>query len=553
MFYKAFRLFRTVKYLKWSQIYWRAYYRMTRGRAKLTEPPKRASYEKPQINFINKKPSMKNAREFIFFNQVGNLDEIGWQGKERSKLWRYNQHYFDNLNSLEAHKYVCNHSQLISEWISHNPIGLGVGWDPYPTSLRIVNWIKWDITHQALSKSQTYLLAQMSQYLLTRVEKHLRGNHMLANAKALIFAGLYFEGIDADKWLLQGANILNEELPEQILEDGGHFEQSPMYHSIILEDLLDIKNIFLSFTQPEAVEFHDIIDLLNTKITKMLFWLHTMIHPDGEISFFNDSTFGIASQPTQIFGYAQRLGFQIQYKKKGKLTLLSSSGYFRILYPKIFLLGNIGDICARYIPGHAHADTLSFEMSVGNKRVFVNSGISKYGTDCGRIWQRSTHAHSTLTINDKNSSEVWSGFRVGRRAKVKGVETKFEDNGGYRILAQHTGYVHLKGKPVHEREWKITKNKLTISDKVYGVGAFDVAVYYYLSPDFKLTVCGTNSFKVVNQSNQAMGLLSVDNADVSVRNTQWYPGFGLSVENLCIVLSKKVYPKDILSVTFELI
>ena len=50
-----------------------------------------------------------------------------------------------------------------------------------------------------------------------------------------------------------------------------------------------------------------------------------------------------------------------------------------------------------------------------------------------------------------------------------------------------------------------------------------------------------------------MGLLSVDNADVSVRNTQWYPGFGLSVENLCIVLSKKVYPKDILSVTFELI
>ena len=33
------------------------------------------------------------------------------------------------------------------------------------------------------------------------------------------------------------------ELPEQILADGGHFELSPMYHALVLEDLLDLVNI----------------------------------------------------------------------------------------------------------------------------------------------------------------------------------------------------------------------------------------------------------------------------------------------------------------------
>ena len=38
-------------------------------------------------------------------------------------------------------------------------------------------------------------------------------------------------------------SILKKELSEQILPDGGHYELSPMYHSIILEDILDLHNI----------------------------------------------------------------------------------------------------------------------------------------------------------------------------------------------------------------------------------------------------------------------------------------------------------------------
>ena len=82
------------------------------------------------------------------------------------------------------------------------------------------------------------------RFLRKRLEIHLLGNHLFANAKALVFAGLYFTGNEADEWLGKGLAILEREVPEQVLRDGGHFERSPMHHGIILEDLLDLLNVF---------------------------------------------------------------------------------------------------------------------------------------------------------------------------------------------------------------------------------------------------------------------------------------------------------------------
>ena len=82
-----------------------------------------------------------------------------------------------------------------------------------------------------------------SYALEKRIESHLLGNHLFANAKALVFAGTYFSGAEADRWLNRGISILEREIPEQILLDGGHFELSTMYHALIFEDLLDLCNL----------------------------------------------------------------------------------------------------------------------------------------------------------------------------------------------------------------------------------------------------------------------------------------------------------------------
>ena len=175
-----------------------------------------------------------------FLNLNGDLNKLGWQNNQRSKLWRYNQHYFDDLNSVDAKKRVNWHKNIIEIWVKDNPLAFGLGWDPYPTSLRIVNWVKWVKKGNNLSENAIQSLAVQSRWLAKRIEWHLLGNHLFVNAKALIFSGLFFEGDEADLWLLKGMNILKKELPEQFLSDGGQFELSPMYHALAVIDLLDL-------------------------------------------------------------------------------------------------------------------------------------------------------------------------------------------------------------------------------------------------------------------------------------------------------------------------
>ena len=78
---------------------------------------------------------------------------------------------------------------------------------------------------------------------------------MLANLKALIFFEVFFPNKHSTQRLKIWKKEYLHQLKEQILEDGGHYELSPMYHNIILEDLIDLRNILL-----EDRDFIDPID-----------------------------------------------------------------------------------------------------------------------------------------------------------------------------------------------------------------------------------------------------------------------------------------------------
>jgi uncharacterized heparinase superfamily protein len=181
---------------------------------------------------------------FTFLNRTEDLTpEAPWNRDSREALWNYNLHYFDDLNAAGAENRIDWHRALIDRWVRENPPFEGVGWDPYPTSLRIVNWIKWSARGHGMKPVWLASLALQARSLRKRLEYFTLANHLLTNAKALVFAGAFFEGEEAEEWLSEGLAILKEELPEQILTDGGHFERSPMYHAIILEDLLDLVNL----------------------------------------------------------------------------------------------------------------------------------------------------------------------------------------------------------------------------------------------------------------------------------------------------------------------
>ena len=116
---------------------------------------------------------------------------------------------------------------------------------------------------------------------------------------------------------------------------------------------------------------------------------------------------------------------------------------FRICKGEAVLLIDVAPIGPDYLPGHAHADTLSYELSLYGKRVLVNSGTSRYGSGPKRDWERSTAAHNTVEVDGQSSSETWSGFRVARRAypfdvlvEQKGVE-KTEKSNFWKFLRRH--------------------------------------------------------------------------------------------------------------------
>ncbi|PSJ61515.1 heparinase [Mesorhizobium soli] len=458
----------TVRHLRPVQIYGRLWFHAARPRPDLRPQPGLRQHN-GWVSPARRGQSQIGPDEFRFLNETRSLSQSGWDDPAVAKLWLYNLHYFDDLNAEEAERRTDWHRALIARWTDQNPPGKGTGWEPYPTSLRIVNWIKWALAGNALSPETVASLAIQARWLVRRLERHLLGNHLFANAKALVFAGCFFAGEEAGAWLDLGLSILAREVPEQILEDGGHFELSTMYHALALEDLLDLVNVMRAAGL-------SVPDLWEGKIAAMRSWLAAMSHPDGEIGFFNDAALGIAPSPAELEAYAGRLRFVPA--AAASLRWLQDSGYVRLGDDRAVALLDVGRVGPDYLPGHAHADTLSFELSVNGRRVIVNSGTSVYGNGPERLRQRGTAGHNTVEIDGENSSEVWSGFRVARRACPEGLFVTMHDE--FSIVAcSHDGYRRLSGRPCHRRSWYFGGDTLIVSDKVEGGHGRAVAAFHF--------------------------------------------------------------------------
>lgn len=145
--------------------------------------------------------------QFKFLNVTDTVSD--WNDETKAKLWLYNLHYFDDLNQTDWQDRTEIHTHLINTWIEQNPLMEGNGWEPYTISLRSVNWIKWFLAGNDPKDKWLSSLSLQVQALEQQLEYHLLGNHLFANAKALVFAGCYFKGDLASLWLKRGLAILD--------------------------------------------------------------------------------------------------------------------------------------------------------------------------------------------------------------------------------------------------------------------------------------------------------------------------------------------------------
>ncbi|MHA8062884.1 heparinase II/III family protein [Aquirufa aurantiipilula] len=546
MWRKITLLFHTIKFLKPTQLIGRFIHFLPRSIREVTIHPE-ISTETSYQGFIAQQSCTQDLDCFTFLSETNCLSSIGWDHPEVSKLWRYNLHYFDFINSScgEQDSRVQKELDLIHQWIDENPFGEGTAWEPYPSSLRIINWIKWHWrTHSLSDKAITSLWNQV-RYLGDRPEYHLLGNHLFINAKALIFAGVFFKGLETQKYLNQGLEILNQELNEQFLEDGAHFELSPMYHALGMEDLLDLFAIchanIPTFPMGEVAQ----------KIQLGLTWLQLMSYAHGELAHFNDCANGIAPSLDQLESFAFDLGIQVNKMEWESTTrLLKSSGFFVSECKEFKLIADVGEIGPTYLPGHAHADTLSFELALHGERVIVNSGTSLYGLSPERLRQRSTSAHSTVEINGENSSEVWSGFRVARRAEPMDLNWN-QEGVDFTLACSHTGYQRFSKDIIHRRTWTKQGRKLTIQDRVLGK-IRSAKARYFLHPD--ITLREEKQQLSMLKNGKILATITAEDGqkmmDIKQVKSTYHPNFGLSVPSICLEVALPESQEIILNVTF---
>jgi uncharacterized heparinase superfamily protein len=519
--------FHTVRHLRPIQIAGRVWFRLRQPRPDLRAAPPARPMSGQYVAPISPALTLVGPDVFRFLNVERRCSIASdWRPADASKLWTYHLHYFDDLNARDAAARVAWHENLLARWAAENLPGRGEGWEPYPVSRRIVNCVKWAARGNVIPPSFQASLAVQTRWLTHRLEYHILGNHLFANAKALLHAGLHFAGAEAERWCARGMQILQRELREQVLPDGGHFELSTMYQAGILEDLLDLVNLLRAYGRQPPESWL-------AAIARMRHWLQVMSHPDGEIAFFNDAAFGVSPMFAELEAYATRLGLPATPDDKTRIVVLEASGYVRIRAGSAYLVCDCAPIGADHLPGHAHADSLSFELSLADRRVFVNSGTSQYGSDAERQRQRGTAAHNTVVVDGQDSSEVWAGFRVARRARVK-LRTITSTPLAVIVEASHDGYRRLPGRNEHRRRWTVDHRSLCIEDQISGEFK-SAAAYFHIHPEVDARVRGATEILLTGPDGISVSMAFEGATAIQLRPGTWHPQFGVVVQNRCIV------------------
>ena len=436
------------------------------------------------------KHSSLNNGQFSFLNLSSTFQ--GWDDNNFGPLWAYNLNYMDWLQQPGISPSEC--ALWIDRFIKDSSCNK-TGMDPYPTALRCINWIKFLCANNSYATSERLdsLYSQLT-LLSRRIEKNIGGNHLLEDAFALTIGASFFND---KKMARKAARILKRELKRQILPDGAHYEQSPMYHCILLDRLLDCIN-YTSANTNTGLFPSSMNSLLLNCARVMTGHLKSIVWPDGTIPLLNDSAYGIAPQTSELLDYAARLGVE------SEPISMRECGYRRLADSRINVIADVGNITAGNQPGHTHADTLSYEMRIDGKPFIVDTGISTYNKNDRRQYERSTQAHNTVTYDDMDSSQVWGGFRVARRAKVKIVQ-----DSETLVEASHNGYGR---NAIHSRSFRLESGSFTIQDTCHTTK--DTVSRIHFAPDVKILSADTSRIVTDKGTIQIEGAVRVDIMDV---------------------------------------
>lgn len=448
----------------------------------------------------------------------------GWR-ESPSRLWGYHLHYLDPLRESAS---FAERLRLLDAWTASQPFGSAPGWEPYPLSLRLVNALEFLVAAGGSSLAQRCdALAMQSWWLEGNLETDLGANHLWKNALALCWSGRCLSGRAADRWRRLGDALATAELAHQLLDDGFHYERSPGYHAVLVDDLIRLERLLRAAGEIDGPFGQTIL----TARRRALAALVSVLHPDGEIPLFNDTAFGQAPPTAWILERAAEIdpGAVLD----GPASGAPAAGLHRLVGDRSTMIFDAGEIGPPEQPGHAHADTLSYELSFEGQRVIVDAGVFDYEASPTRAYARSTRAHNTVEVDGLDQSEMWGAFRVGRRAHPFDVRRAGPGRTD-AITAAHDGYVHLPGRPVHRRSVEhLGGDAWRVEDRIEGAGTHVAVSRVRFHPAFEVAA---HDGGVLSASNGRVLVRIVADPPgrLEVESGRYFPRFG--VEERCAVV-----------------
>jgi uncharacterized heparinase superfamily protein len=538
------RFARTVHHLRARQIFWRARYSLDRllglgPRVNLVRStPDRngmvlaalQDYARAMQRISPPAPGITTALREGCFTYLHHTErrEDGppWDRHELPRLWRYQLHSFSFARDFAVENAALTWREdgvllrtWIAQWQQAHPPGVDVAWDAYTVSARLLHWalaaavFRWD------DAAFWQLYALHAEWLTQRIEWDIDANHLLKNAAALSVAGaLIGEGMPQ-----AGPALLQRCVTEQVLADGAHVERSPMYHALVLEDLL---LAHAALPRPQA--------WLDTAIRRMTQFLADILHPDGEIPLFGDAVLREALPARRLMALAaDRVRQPPRTRQEGSYSLPESG--FHVLGSadaQARMILKAGAPGPPHQLGHAHCDQTSYEISVADRRMITDSGMHGYAESPLRQDLRGTAAHNVAQVNALEQHECWGVFRVGRRAQAHVLDWQTRTEGAEIRLA-HDGFApwHCMRRVLFDGTfgWQI-------SDHVQGPPcAFVSRIHFHPDADVRLEESeGRRRLYVVRVGRVRLGLVTYD-CDVTLalpggENAPhgWYcPEFGL--------------------------
>jgi len=352
----------------------------------------------------------------------------GWRAELAGFSW------LRNLQAVATEAARLRARDLVTDWLDYRDRWEALEWRADVLGSRIAAWIshhEW-LTQNASAEFRDRLRASLATqcvHLSRTVGMTPDGGPRFTAIKGLIYAGwcLNLGARWTGRVRARAIAALSSELARQINPDGGQIERSPAIQVAVLRELVEMRGVLRAASAECPTDLQIAID-------RMAPCLRFYRHGDEALALFNDSNEDEAWHIDQVLMRAE---------SNGKApNSAPHTGFHRLAAGRTLLLVDAG--APARLDGHAHAGVLSFEMSVGKERLVVNCGAHAADASDWRRAQRATAAHSTLSIDDRNSSEILGpcgpgGGTIGRRPRNV-VSARDESEGNLWLELEHDGY-----------------------------------------------------------------------------------------------------------------